>query len=88
MDRCCQVNGWSCSVPGQPFCVDHFVFVLSGRPCVVLAGATELDLAPGDGASVPAGHDAWGVGEEPYVFVEFDGDLGQELLRSVTGRRG
>ncbi|MFR9805574.1 hypothetical protein ACL02T_25310 [Pseudonocardia sp. RS010] len=32
----------------------------------------ELDLAPGDAYQVPPGHDAWVIGDEPFVALEFD----------------
>jgi hypothetical protein len=57
---------------GTDLCqVNHFVYVLSGRTHVVMADGTELDLAPGDVATVPPGHDAWVVGDEACVFVDF-----------------
>jgi len=36
-----------------------------------MADGTEMDLLPGDVATVPAGHDAWVVGDEPCVFLDF-----------------
>jgi mannose-6-phosphate isomerase-like protein (cupin superfamily) len=57
---------------GTDLCqVNHFVYILSGRSHVVMADGTELDLGPGDLASVPPGHDAWAVGDEACVFLEF-----------------
>jgi hypothetical protein len=34
---------------------------------------TEFDIAAGDVASVPPGHDAWVVGDEPVTGIEFVG---------------
>ena len=64
---------------GSDLCqVYHFVYVLSGRTHVVMADGTELDLAPGDIATVHPGHDAWVVGDEPCVFLDFGGAVRPE----------
>src|SRR5215469_15193939 len=56
---------------GTDLCaVNHFVYVLSGRTHVVMADGSELDIAPGDVVTIPAGHDAWVVGNEPCVFLD------------------
>jgi hypothetical protein len=61
-------------VAGTDLCqVNHFVSVLSGEIHVVMADGTALDLRSGDIATIPAGHDAWVVGNEPSVFLDFDG---------------
>jgi hypothetical protein len=36
---------------------------------------TEMDLKPGDISYLPSGHDAWVVGNEPAVVVDFQGML-------------
>lgn len=33
---------------------------------------TEVEYGPGDVASIPPGHDAWTVGNEPAVFLEWE----------------
>jgi len=40
---------------------------------IVMEGGEELDLGPGDAMQIPPGHDAWVVGDEPYVGVDFRG---------------
>jgi hypothetical protein len=32
-----------------------------------------MDIGPGDALRIPPGHDAWVVGDEPYVGVDFTG---------------
>jgi hypothetical protein len=32
---------------------------------------TEMDLGPGDAHEVSPGHDAWVIGEQPCVIVDF-----------------
>ena len=34
---------------------------------------SEFDCRPGDVSSLPSGHDAWTVGDEPAVVVDFQG---------------
>jgi uncharacterized protein YjlB len=34
---------------------------------------SELEVGPGDVAIIPAGHDAWTVGDESCVAVDFTG---------------
>jgi hypothetical protein len=45
----------------------------SGRLMVVMDDGTETELQPGDAAVIPPGHDAWVVGDEPFVAVDFTG---------------
>jgi hypothetical protein len=54
----------------------HLQDVISGRYRVKMPDGTEFDIGPGDVASVPPGHDAWVLGEEPTVGIEFVGGRG------------
>jgi hypothetical protein len=36
---------------------------------------TELECRPGDVSLLPSGHDAWTIGNEPAVVVDFQGML-------------
>jgi uncharacterized cupin superfamily protein len=40
---------------------------------VVMDDGTEEEFGPGDVAVVPPGHNAWVVGNEPVVSVDFTG---------------
>jgi hypothetical protein len=51
----------------------HLQYVISGRYRVKMKDGTEFDIGPGDVASVPPGHDAWVLGNEPTVGIEFVG---------------
>jgi class 3 adenylate cyclase len=51
----------------------HIGFVLSGRVAVVLQDGTEFELGPNDIVDLPPGHDAWVVGDEPFVQIEWTG---------------
>ncbi len=54
----------SCQVP-------HFGYVISGRMHVRMDDGTEVDVMPGDAVNFEPGHDAWVVGQEPCVMVDF-----------------
>lgn len=66
--------GWRFSQHmGAPKCYDtHVGYTISGRIDVVLDDGTELSFKTGDAFIVPAGHDAWVVGDEPCTLVQFD----------------
>jgi uncharacterized RmlC-like cupin family protein len=54
----------SCELP-------HVAYVRSGRLHVVMDDGSEDEFGPDDIMLLPPGHDAWTVGDEPCVFVEF-----------------
>lgn len=59
---------------GEKSCqVAHVVLVLSGRMKVAMDDGRELEVGAGDLCAIPPGHDAWVVGDEPYVSLHFHG---------------
>lgn len=54
----------SCQLP-------HVALVLSGTLRVVMDDGSQQDFSRNDVMLLPPGHDAWSVGNEPCVFVEF-----------------
>jgi mannose-6-phosphate isomerase-like protein (cupin superfamily) len=66
--------GWKFSERmGAPKCYDtHVGYTVSGRIVADLDDGTRLEFGPGDVFMVPAGHDAYTVGDEPCVIVQFD----------------
>lgn len=56
----------SCEAP-------HFQYHVSGQLAIRMDDGTELLAGPGDVTSLPCGHDAWVVGDEPVVVVDFYG---------------
>jgi mannose-6-phosphate isomerase-like protein (cupin superfamily) len=66
---------WSTSVKpivGTDSCQQHHVgYVVSGRLKVQADDGTEAEVGPGDAYVVMPGHDAWVVGDETYVALEF-----------------
>ena len=51
----------------------HLGYFVSGRMTVVMDDGEETDYGPGDFAAMAPGHDAWVVGDEPCVFIDWQG---------------
>ena len=51
----------------------HLTYVISGRLRTRMDDGTEFDLGPGDVAITAPGHDAWVLGDEPCVVLDFGG---------------
>ena len=51
----------------------HVQYTVSGRLHVVMADGTEFEVGPGNVTVLPPGHDAWVIGDEPYVAVDWSG---------------
>jgi hypothetical protein len=56
----------SCEAP-------HFQYHVSGKLMILMDDGTEILAGPGDITSLPKGHDAWVVGNEPVVVVDWYG---------------
>ena len=56
----------SCQVP-------HVNYIISGCMMVQMDDGTEKEMKPGDAAIIPPGHDAWIVGNEACVVIDFNG---------------
>jgi len=53
--------------------VRHIGYVISGRMGFLMNDGTELEVGPGEAFDVRSGHDAWTVGDAPFVFVDMIG---------------
>jgi quercetin dioxygenase-like cupin family protein len=51
----------------------HILCGISGHLKAVLEDGTEIEVAPGDVADIPPGHDAWVVGDEPEISIDIAG---------------
>jgi hypothetical protein len=51
----------------------HFRYHVQGVLHVVVADGSGFDARPGDVTALPQGHDAWAVGDEPVVVVDWYG---------------
>jgi hypothetical protein len=53
--------------------VDHIGYVVSGALRIKHNDGSELDVTAGSVYRIAPGHDAWNLGQEPAVVVEFQG---------------
>jgi len=60
------VHTESCQAP-------HTSVIISGRMKIRMDDGTEIEGGAGDTAVIPPGHDAWVVGDEPCVSIDFTG---------------
>lgn len=71
--------GWSWSASVQPLVktrsceASHFQYHVAGVLRVRMDDGKEFDCKAGDVSLLPSGHDAWVVGNEPVVVVDFQG---------------
>ena len=71
--------GWRWSTAVKPIAktlsceAPHFQYHVSGTLRVVMDDGKEFDCRAGDVSLLPSGHDAWVVGNEPVVLVDFQG---------------
>ena len=71
--------GWRWSAHMKPLVgtdlceVRHLGLMLSGRMHLKMTDGAELLLEPEDFIEIPPGHDAWVVGDDPVVFLDFVG---------------
>jgi hypothetical protein len=71
--------GWKWSTSVQPIAksksceAPHFQYHVSGVLRIRMDDGSEFDCRPGDVSLLPSGHDAWVVGNEPAVVVDFQG---------------
>jgi hypothetical protein len=71
--------GWRWSTDVKPIAqtdscqAPHFQYHLSGQLAIRMDDGTEMIAKAGDVTSLPSGHDAWVVGEEPVVVIDWYG---------------
>jgi quercetin dioxygenase-like cupin family protein len=51
----------------------HTGYILEGRMIVRMDDGSELEYGPGDAFYMPPGHDAWIVGNQRCVLIDFTG---------------
>lgn len=49
----------------------HTGYVVSGRMHIVMDDGGEAEAGPGDAVVIAPGHDAWIVGDEPCVMIDW-----------------
>jgi hypothetical protein len=71
--------GWKWSESVKPLAktesceAPHFQYHVSGTLRVRMDDGTEVEFKAGDVSLLPTGHDAWVVGDDPVVVVDFEG---------------
>jgi hypothetical protein len=71
--------GWRWATSVQPLAktksceAPHFQYHIAGVLRVKMDDGKEFDCKPGDVSLLPSGHDAWVVGNEAAVVVDFQG---------------
>jgi len=61
-------------IAGTELCeAAHFQYHVSGRLQIRMEDGSELIAEAGDITSIPSGHDAWVLGDEPVVLVDWYG---------------
>lgn len=71
--------GWKWSesvkpIAGTESCqAAHLMYQMTGRMHIRMDDGTEYEIGPGDACSIPPGHDAWVIGDEPVTAVDFQG---------------
>lgn len=70
--------GWRWSVDVKPIAgtqscqAHHVAYSIGGRLHVRMTDGIEMEVGPGEVFEIPPGHDAWVVGDEPFVSVDFE----------------
>ena len=73
--------GWRWATSVQPIVktrsceAPHFQYHVAGVLRIKMDDGAEFDCRPGDVSLLPSGHDAWVVGNETAVVVDFQGML-------------
>ena len=71
--------GWKWSTCVKPIAktvscdAPHFQYHASGVLRIKMDDGTEFDCRGGEISLIPPGHDAWVVGNEPVIIVDFQG---------------
>lgn len=69
--------GWQWSrhvrpLVGTEWCeAPHFQYHLSGTLHLQMSDGTEFDIEPGSVSSLPQGHDAWVVGNDDVILIDW-----------------
>lgn len=71
--------GWRWSESVQPIVktksceAAHFQYHVSGVLRIKMDDGIEFDCKAGDVSYLPSGHDAWVIGNEPVIVIDFNG---------------
>jgi mannose-6-phosphate isomerase-like protein (cupin superfamily) len=71
--------GWKWSNDVKPIAdtanctAEHHGYCISGSMVILMDNGDEFRISAGDAFAIPPGHDAWVVGNEPCVLIDFSG---------------
>jgi hypothetical protein len=61
-------------IAGTEWCeAPHMQYVIQGHLHVVMDDGREIEAGPGEVISLPARHDAWVVGDEEFIAIDWAG---------------
>ena len=86
--------GWKWSTCVKPLAntssceMAHLGYQISGTMRIRMDDETEQECNAGEVAFVPSGHDAWVVGNEPVVIIDFQGmvDYAKAAAQAASGK--
>ncbi len=85
--------GWRWSeqvkqIAGTELCEYHHLgFTISGRFHIVMKDGTEMEFGPNQAFEIPSGHDAYVVGDDPWVTLDFAGMRSFARAAAGSGER-
>ncbi len=85
--------GWRWSeqvkhIAGTELCEYHHLgFTISGRFHIMMKDGTEMEFGPNQAFEIPSGHDAWVVGDDPWVTLDFAGMRSFARAAAGSGER-
>ncbi len=80
--------GWRWSsdvkpITGTDLCmVHHKGYAVTGRLHVLMDDGSEIEVGPGDAHDIPPSHNAWVVGDEPYVGIDLSDEMAEDAKPS------
>ena len=84
--------GWRWSTDVAPLAgtascqVRHLGYVISGQMTIKTDDGQEMTISGGDLFDLPAGHDAWVIGDEPCVMVDYSAEATRYATRATTAQ--
>ena len=66
--------------------VHHVGTVTSGRLRIEHEDGSIAEIGPGDAYVIEPGHDAWVIGDEPFIGYEFDSKAAHTYAADLTSR--
>ena len=86
--------GWKWSEHVKPIAetescqVHHTGYVVSGQMKVIMDDRSEMDVGPGEAYVIEPGHDAWIVGNEPFVGVDVSSEMVEVFAKEEEEEKG